>query len=124
MEPDLVLKTAVVLLAVAALGGMAMAGLRLRGAPHPPASFAMAHGLLAGAALTLLLYAAFTVGIPPLAQAAVAVLLGAALLGTWLNLGFHARLQPIPIRPMIVHALVAVAGFTLLLLVLLVGRAT
>ena len=122
MEPALVLKTSAVLLGLAALGGMALAGIRLTGAPYPPAALAMGHGLLAGAALTLLLYAAVTIGIPPLALVALAVLATAAALGVWLNLGFHARLRPIPIPPMVIHALLAVLGFAALLLVLVQGR--
>lgn len=118
MEPALVLKTAAALLGLAALGGMALAGIRLTGKPYPPAALAMGHGLLAGAALTLLVYAALTVGIPALALVALAILVAAAALGTWLNLGFHARLQPIPMAPMAIHALLATAGLAVLLLVL------
>jgi hypothetical protein len=115
MEPYLALRTAVVLLAIAALGGVTMALIRLRGADRPPSSFAMAHGLLAAAALTLLLYSWFTVGIPQLAQAATVVLGLAALGGTYVNLRFHSQMLPLPIPLMIGHALLAVAGFTLLL---------
>ena len=50
MEPLLMMKTACVLLAIAALGGLAMAGIRLAGTPRPPAWLAMLHGFLAGAA--------------------------------------------------------------------------
>lgn len=113
------LKTAAALLGLAALGGMVLAGIRLSGRPYPPAALAMAHGLLAGAALTLLLYAALTVGIPPLARAGTAVLVVAAAIGTWLNLGFHARQQPIPLTPMMIHALLAVSGLAVMLLVLM-----
>lgn len=52
MESVLFLQTACVLLAVTAVGGLAMAGMRFAGKPHPPAWLAMLHGLLAGAALT------------------------------------------------------------------------
>lgn len=121
MEPALVLKTAAALLGLAALGGMALAGIRLAGRPYPPAALAMGHGLAAGAALTLLVYAAFTVGLPTLALVAVGVLALAAAVGVWLNLGFHAQLKALPLGPMVLHALIAVAGFTILLLVLLQG---
>jgi len=119
VEPALVLKTSAALLALAAVVGMALAGIRLTGKPYPPAALAMAHGLAAGAALTLLIYAAFTVGVPRLAAAATAILMVAAAIGAWLNLGFHARQQPIPLTPMTVHILVAVAGFAVLLLALI-----
>ena len=60
MEPGSILKTATVLLALGALGGLLMAGMRFAGRPHPPAWLAMLHGVLAAAAITLLLYAAAT----------------------------------------------------------------
>lgn len=121
MEPGLVLKTAAALLGIAALGGMALAGIRLTGKPWPPAALAMAHGLTAGAALTLLIYTAFTVGLPLLALIALVILGIAAAIGTWLNLGFHSRQKPIPLGPMTAHALIAVIGFAVLLLVLISG---
>jgi len=114
MEPLLALRTAVVLLAIAALGGLTMALIRWRGADRPPSSFAMAHGVLAAAALTLLLYSWFTVGIPPLAKAATAILLLAGLGGTYVNLRFHSQMLPLPLPLVIGHAVLAVAGFSLL----------
>ena len=119
MEPALVLKTAAALLGLAAVVGMALAGIRLTGKPYPPAALAMSHGLAAGAALTLLIYAALTVGIPATAAYATAILAAAAAIGAWLNLGFHAQQKPIPLGPMTAHILVAVAGFCVLLLALI-----
>jgi hypothetical protein len=72
MDAVTMMKTAAVLLAIAALGGLLMAIIRFKGADRPPSSVAMLHGLLAGSALTLLLYAAATVGIPKLALLATA----------------------------------------------------
>jgi hypothetical protein len=115
MEPYLALKTAAVLLSIAALGGITMALIRFRGADRPPSSFAMAHGVLAAAALTLLVYSWATVGIPQLAQAATVVLVLAGLGGTYVNLRFHSQMLPLPIPLVVGHALVAVVGFTLLL---------
>lgn len=115
MEPYLALKTATVLLALAALGGVVMTAIRLRGAPRPPSSFAMAHGLLAAAALTLLLYFWARQGLPMLAKAGTVVLLLAAAGGTWLNIQFHSKLLPLPIAVVVLHAALAVAGFGLLL---------
>jgi hypothetical protein len=119
MEPLLAMKTAAALLAIAALGGMTMAAIRLKGADRPPSSFAMAHGVAAAAALTLLVYSWFTVGIPPMAQAATGVLMLAALGGTYVNLRYHSQMLPLPIPLMVGHALVAVVGFGLLLLALM-----
>ena len=119
MEPLLALQTAAVLFGIAAGGGLVMAVIRLRGAPRPPSSLAMLHGLLAAAGLTLLLYFAATRGIPSLAQAAAGVLLVAALGGAWLNLQFHSKLQALPIPVMLLHAVLAAIGFVLLLIAVL-----
>lgn len=116
MEPLLKLQTATILLGLAAVGGVVMSIVRLRGAPRPPSSIAMLHGLLAGAALTLLLYAWFTVGLPGLAKAATVILIGAALGGVVLNIQYHSKLQPLPIPLMLAHAALAVGGFVALLL--------
>ena len=76
----------------------------------------MLHGVLAAAALTLLAYAAFTVGIPTLAQYALAVLIVAALGGAAINLLYHSKMLPLPIPMVIGHALLAALGFVLLLM--------
>ena len=47
LDAQTMLRTAVVLLAITALGGLLMAGLRFSGHPRPPSSIAMLHGLLA-----------------------------------------------------------------------------
>jgi hypothetical protein len=115
MEPALMMKTACVLFVITALGGVAMAGIRFAGKPRPPTWLAMMHGLLAGAALTLLLYAYFTVGLPTLASWALLLFLVAAAGGAYLNLNFHWKMQPLPIGIVVVHASVAAVGFVLLL---------
>jgi hypothetical protein len=115
MEPLLIMKTACVLLAVTALGGLAMAGMRFAGKPQPPTSLAMLHGLLAGAAVTLLLYAFFTVGLPALASWALLLFLAAAAGGAFLNLNYHWKMLPLPMGLIVGHAGAAVAGFALLL---------
>lgn len=87
MEPALMMKTATCLLAITALGGLVMAGVRLSGKPQPPAWLAMLHGFLAGAAATLLLYAYFTVGLPALATWPLLLFLIAAAGGVFM-IGF------------------------------------
>jgi hypothetical protein len=67
MDSTLLLQTSAALLAMSALGGAAMAVIRFSGKPHPPAWLAMLHGFLAAAGLTLLVFAAATVGVPSLA---------------------------------------------------------
>jgi len=115
MESILFLKTACVLLAITAVGGLVMAGMRFAGKPHPPAWLAMLHGLLAGAALTLLLYAYFTVGLPALAVWALLLFVLAAAGGMYLNLNFHWKMLPLPMGIIVGHAGAAVVGFVLLL---------
>lgn len=115
MESVLFLKTACVLLAITAVGGLAMAGMRFAGKPQPPAWLAMLHGLLAGAAVTLLLYAYFTVGLPALAVWALLLFVLAAAGGVYLNLNFHWKMLPLPMGIIVGHAGAAVVGFVLLL---------
>ena len=115
MEPLLTMKTACVLLAVAALGGLTMAGIRYSGKPQPPIWLAMGHGFLSAAAVTLLLYAFFTVGLPALAGWALLLFLIAAAGGAFLNLNYHWKMLPLPMGFIVGHAGLAVAGFALLL---------
>lgn len=122
MEPLMSMQVAAALMGAGALGGVVMAGIRLGGTPRPPSWLAMLHGVLAAAGLTLLIYAALTVGIPPMAQLALALLLLAALGGATINLLFHAKLLPLPIPLVTGHALLAVTGFVLLLLSILAQR--
>ena len=114
MEPASILITSTVLLAIAAAGGLVMAGIRFMGDRPPPASLAMLHGFLAAAAVTLLIYAAATVGLPGMALVALALFLAAAVGGAILNLNYHWRQLPLPRWLVIVHAIAAVAGFALL----------
>src|SRR5581483_1694355 len=89
--------------------------IRFSGKPHPPTALAMLHGFLAAAAVTLLLYAAFTVGLPAIANLALLLFVIAALGGVVLNLNYHWKLLPLPKWLIVVHAGVAVVGFVLLL---------
>ena len=113
MDAATMLKTATILLALTAAGGLLMAIIRFSGADRPPSWIAMAHGLLAGSGLTLLLYAGLTTGIPSPAWLGILLLAAAALGGAYLNLAFHARLLPIPKNIVVIHALLAVTGFLL-----------
>lgn len=115
MEPATILLTSTVLLAVAAVGGLIMAGIRFAGNRQPPTALAMLHGFLAAAAVTLLLYAAATVGLPRMALLALVLFLLAAGGGVILNLNFHQNQLPLPKWLIVVHASAAVVGFVLLL---------
>jgi hypothetical protein len=94
MEPAQILLTASVLLAVGAAAGLVMAGIRFVGDRSPPAALAMLHGFLAAAAVTLLLNAAATVGLPKMALVALALFLAAAGGGAILNLNYHWKQRP------------------------------
>jgi hypothetical protein len=116
MDVQTMLKTAVVLLALTGAGGLLLAGIRFSGHPQPPTWLAMVHGLLAGGSLTLLLYAGFAAGMPGAAWVGLVLLLGAALGGLVLNLGYHWKHQPLPVWLVLVHAAVAVIGLVVLAL--------
>ena len=124
MEPGSILLTSTVLLAIAAAGGLVMAGIRFVGDRSPPPALAMVHGFLAGAAITLLLYAAATVGLPGMALVALALFLGAAGGGAILNLNYHWKQLPLPKWLVVVHASAAVVGFALLVAATWTARAT
>jgi len=115
MELNLMLQTATTLLAITALGGLAMAAIRFAGKPRPPSWLAMLHGFLASAGLTLLVYAAFTVGLPGRATAALALFLVASVGGIVLNLSYHLKAAPLPKWLVLVHAGIAIVAFLLLL---------
>jgi len=115
VEPMLMMQTAAVVLTLSAAGGATMAVIRFSGKPHPPIWLAMLHGFLSAAAVTLLLYASFTMGLPGLANVALVLFVVAALGGVVLNLNFHWRAIPLPKWLVLVHAVVAVVGYLCLL---------
>ena len=124
MEPMMMLKVSAALFAIAAAGGLVMAYIRLGRKVNPPAWLAMLHGILAAAGLTLLAYATFTATVPAFAQYALGLLVVAALGGAFMNLCYQWRNLPLPVGILIVHALLAVVGFALLLIVVLGPAAT
>jgi len=115
MDALLMLKTAIVLLGVAAVGGLAMAAIRLSRKANPPVALAMLHGMLAAAALALLAYAAFAAGVPRSALIALVLLLAAAAGGAVLNLGYQWKQRLLSVPLMLGHAALAVLGFVFLL---------
>jgi hypothetical protein len=114
MDAISMLQAAVALFAIAAAGGLAMAGIRLLGQRNPPAWLSMLHGLLAAAALTLLAYAAVVVGVPSPAGWALLLFVVAAAGGAAMNLLWQWRQRPVPVGLMIGHAALAVTGYLLL----------
>ena len=116
MDPAPMMKAALVLLTLAALGGVAMGVIRLGRNANPSNWLAMLHGLLAAMGLSLLLYAYLIGGLPALAGWALLAFLVAALGGAYLNLRYHARAALLPKPMVVVHAVIAVAGYVLLLM--------
>ncbi|RST56168.1 hypothetical protein [Variovorax sp. MHTC-1] len=114
MDVQTMLKTAVILLALTAAGGLLMAGMRFTGRPQPPSWLAMLHGLIAGSGLTLALYAGIASGAPQGAWAGVGLLVAAALGGVVLNLRYHLQSLALPIWLVLLHAAIAATGLVLL----------
>lgn len=106
------MNTAIVLLALAALGGIVLAVMRLRGRPVLPMELAVVHGLLAAAGLVALIVAVAG-GVN--AKTSLVLFIIAAL-GGFALFSFQLRNKAIPVGVMVVHALVAVAAFVLLLI--------
>lgn len=119
MGTALMLKTALALLTITALGGVLMTVNIFGRNMAPPHWLAMLHGLLAASALTLLLYAFFTAGLPTLAAWALLIFVIAAAGGAFLNLGYHAKARGLPKGIVVAHAGAAVAGYVLLLMAVL-----
>ena len=112
------MQNAAIVLGLAAMGGLTMAIIRLRGAPWPPMWLAVVHGLAAATGLGMLIYTVATspVPVPQLAQIATGVFVLAALGGAVLFFGFHMAKKALPIPFVIGHGLIAVTAFVMLLL--------
>jgi hypothetical protein len=110
------MQLAAVFLALAALGGLTMAGIVASGRPRPPTWLALGHGAIAATGLIALIYAALTQTLPTAAHIALGCFVLAALGGATIFVLFHLRQKPLPMPLIIGHGTIAVAGFVLLLL--------
>jgi len=115
------MQLAAILLSLAALGGVAMVVIRLRGAPLPPIGLATGHGTIAAIGVIVLAYHAYTPGIPQLAQIALGIFVLAALGGLTLFTMFHLKGRALPIPLVLGHGLLALTGLGLLLYTLYGG---
>lgn len=102
--------TAIVLFAIAALGGIVLASLRLRNRPLPM-SLALIHGAVAAAGIVALIVVMAHVG----HVATPLVLFIVAALGGFVLFSFHLRGKNVPIPVMVIHAVIAAIGLVLLL---------
>lgn len=107
---------AVVVFAVAALGGAYLAYRHLQGQPLP-FPIAVVHGAAAATALVLLAIAVFTSDLSGTATVALVIFVVAALGGFYL-FSFHMRDDRRPTPLVLGHGLIAVVGFLTLLVAL------
>jgi membrane protease YdiL (CAAX protease family) len=103
-----------VLFAIAALGGVVLASIRLRGT-NPPLALALIHGALAAAALVGLIVVVIHAGASASLPRIALLLFVVAALGGFVLFASHLRKKNIPVPLMLVHAVVAVGGFVTLL---------
>jgi len=115
------MKLAAVLFCLAALGGLTMLVLRIRGRLIPPTALALAHGLVAVCGFGLLVNEWATVGLPVYARAATVIFGLGALGGASLFLGFHVRGKALPLGLIVVHGLLAASGLGILLVGMALG---
>ena len=109
---------ALVLFAIAALGGVTMAVMRFRGAERPPTGLALLHGAFAAAGIIVLIVAMLSTPNPAQARTALVLFIVAALGGFYL-FAQHVQKRALPIPVILVHALIAVIGFLVLLVVVI-----
>jgi len=110
------MQLAAVLFALAALGGLTMAGLRLTGTPRPPTWLALGHGAIAATGLAVLIYTAATQEVATLGLVALGLFVLAALGGATIFIAFHLKGKPLPIPLVLGHGAIAATALVVLLL--------
>jgi hypothetical protein len=110
---------AAAVLVLAALGGIVMAAMILRGRERPPIAIALIHGAAAATGVALLASAVLGSGTGGLARYAFYVFLVAIAGGATMFLGFHLRKKPIPKAFVLIHGSAAAVGLALLIAALL-----
>jgi hypothetical protein len=112
------LNLALLLFAVAAVGGLILATLHFRGKDRPW-PLAILHGLLAASGLVVLFLAVRNGG-PGHSQLALGLFVVAAL-GGFLLFAYHLQKKRLPSLVVVIHAGVAVAAFAILGAAVLLG---
>lgn len=110
MDQTIMLRAATILLLLTAAGGVFMAIQRLTRKTNPPHWLAMAHGLLAAAGLTLLIYAVLNENTPSTAIVGLIMLLVAATGGVIMNLFYHLADKLLPQWLLHLHIALAAVG--------------
>jgi hypothetical protein len=108
--------TALILFAIAAVGGLVLATIRFRGKPYPPLGLALIHGGAAAAALIALVVAVSQATSPPNAVTTALILFLVAAVAGFVLFSNHLRKIALPQGLIVAHALVAVAAFLILLM--------
>lgn len=109
------LVASIVFFAIAAVGGVVLATMRLKNQPLPPC-LAMTHGGLAAIGLILLIIAmAFCAKCSALLTTALVLFICAAIGGGYMAAAFSMRKKTLPIPLMLAHGSLAVVAFILLL---------
>jgi hypothetical protein len=103
----------VILLGMAALGGLGLLTLRLKGG-NPPLAFARGHGLIAASGLVVLTVGVVASPIRALPLVSLITLVFGAALGIWMARR-HMKGVLIPIGHVFLHILFVVTGYVLLL---------
>lgn len=112
---------AAILFAIAAVGGVVMAAMRLGGRDLPPMALAIVHGLFAAAGLVTLILA--VVGAQTNWASIVAVVgFVIAAIGGFVLFAHHLRRQALPVNYVVIHGAGAVISFVILLAAIFVFR--
>jgi hypothetical protein len=111
------MQLAAILLALAALGGLAMVSIRASRNQNPPTVLAVGHGVIAATGLVTLIYHRFnmTPPVPDQLNWSIGIFVVAALGGIAMFTLFHLQKRLIPLAFMLVHGLIAATGLGLLL---------
>lgn len=112
------LALAAALFAIAALGGIAMVGIRIHRGRNPPRGLVLIHGLLAATGVLVLAWGGWRHPLPDLGMWALGLFVLAAIGGATLNFGFDRRGRPIPVALAVGHGLIALVAFGCLLFAL------
>ena len=107
---------AIVVFAIAAVGGLTLAAMRLAKKPLP-LYLAAAHGIFAALGLILLAIALAGSGGPDLLVISLIIFVLAALGGAAMFFGFYLRSRPLPIPLVLGHGALAVTALVLALIV-------
>lgn len=108
------LTAAIVVLAVAAMGGLVLAS-HAFAQKTPPMALAIVHGLFAASGLVLLILGVMKAATAGIGGWSLGIFLVAAL-GGFTLFSFHLRKRPLPVPLVVVHALAAVTAFVLLVI--------